>query len=121
MFYRAIVERMRVELQIVDANPFVALPEAVLAEVFRDAGRDKSPVPVRGSINGRPYQQTLVRFRGAWRLYVNMQMLDDSPRRIGEQIRYISTLKTGEAVDRNVDRTIGFLLGTHRFLGRDKP
>lgn len=74
------------ELEIIDGNPFVALPRDVLSEVFRDAGRSKSPIPVRGTINGRPYQQTLVRFRGAWRLYVNMTMLDDSPRRIGESI-----------------------------------
>ena len=74
------------KLQIIDGNPFVALPQDVLSEVFRDAGRSKSPIPILGTINGRPYQQTLVKFRGAWRLYVNMQMLDDSPRRIGESI-----------------------------------
>lgn len=74
------------KLEIIDGNPFVALPQDVLSEVFHDAGRSKSPIPVRGTINGRPYQQTLVKFRGAWRLYVNMQMLDDSPRRIGESI-----------------------------------
>ncbi len=166
LLYRAVVESLRVELQIVDINPFVSLPEAVLADIFRQGGRNKSPIPVRGSINGRSYQQTLVRFRGAWRLYVNMEMLDDSPRRIGELvevevaydprertiethpklaaalqendharkvfesltparrkeiIRYISNLKTDKAVNRNVDRAIGFLLGEQRFLGRDEP
>ena len=74
------------ELEIIDGNPFVALPPEVLSKLFSDAGRSKSPIPVRGTINGQPYQQTLVKFRGAWRLYVNMQMLDDSPRRIGESI-----------------------------------
>ncbi len=75
-----------VELEIIDANPFVFLPAAVLNDVFEEAGRSRGPIPVRGTINGEPYQQTLVRFRGAWRLYVNMKMLDDSPRRIGELI-----------------------------------
>ena len=74
------------ELDIVDGNPFVTPPPDVLGDVFREAGRAKGPIPVRGTINGRAYQQTLVRFRGAWRLYVNMTMLDDSPRRIGESI-----------------------------------
>ena len=74
------------KLEIGDGNPCVAWPEYVRSEVFRDAGRSKSPIPVRGPSNGRRYQQTLVRFRGAWRLYVNMTMLDDSPRRIGEQV-----------------------------------
>ncbi len=54
---------------------------------------------MRGTINAKPYQQTLVKFRGAWRLYVNMKMLDDSPRRIGELIEVTVSL------DRS-DRTI---------------
>ncbi len=74
------------ELGIIDGNPFVLLPPAVLDEVLTQAGRSKGPIPIRGTVNGRPYQQTLVRFRGAWRLYVNLQMLDDSPRRTGEVI-----------------------------------
>lgn len=74
------------ELAIIDGNPFVSLPPAILNDVFEDAGRSKGPIQVRGTINQRPYQQTLVKFRGAWRLYVNMKMLDDSPRRIGEAI-----------------------------------
>ncbi|MDW3180049.1 MAG: YdeI/OmpD-associated family protein [Acidimicrobiia bacterium] len=156
----------RAELHIIDGNPYVDVPETVLEDVFEVAGREKGPIPIRGSINGQPYQQTLVRFRGAWRLYVNMQMLHDSPRRIGEAldvevaydpsdrtietppkfaaalrdnaqasevfagltpsrqkeiIRYISSLKTEAAVDRNVERAIRFLVGDDRFVGRDKP
>ena len=73
-------------LEIIDGNPFVHLPTPVLDRVFEEAGRRKGPIPVRGKINGKPYQQTLVKFRGDWRLYVNMQMLADSPRRIGEEL-----------------------------------
>lgn len=80
------VHQFRAELQIVDGNPFVELPSPILDRLFGEAGRDKSPIPVRGSINGKPFRQTLVKFRSVWRLYVNMQMLDDSPRRIGESI-----------------------------------
>jgi len=64
----------------------VALPQALLDSLFEQAGRSKGPIPVHGTINGEPYQQTLMKFRGAWRLYVNMQMLSDSPRRIGEAV-----------------------------------
>ena len=35
--------------------------------------------------------------------------------------RYIARLKTDEAIERNVARAIGFLLGKNRFVGRDKP
>ena len=76
----------RAELDIIDGNPFVALPATVLERVFAESGRDMSPIPVHGTINGKPYRQTLVKFRGEWRLYVNMEMLEDSPRRIGESV-----------------------------------
>ncbi len=48
-----------VELKIVDGNPFVLLPPTVLTDVFVAAGRSKGPIPVRGTINAKPYQQTL--------------------------------------------------------------
>ena len=35
--------------------------------------------------------------------------------------RYIARLKTEEAIERNVRRSIGFLLGKNSFVGRDKP
>jgi len=76
----------RAEIAIIGINPFVSVPEDILDAVFEQAGRSKSPIPITGSINGRPYQQTLVRYQGAWRLYINMIMLDNSPKRIGEMI-----------------------------------
>lgn len=71
-------------LELIGVNPFVQVPAEILAEVFGQAGRDKGPIRVCGTVNGRLYQQTLVRYAGQWRLYVNLTMLDHSPRRIGE-------------------------------------
>lgn len=73
-------------LEIVGVNPFVRVPPPILAALFAEAGRDRGPIPVAGTLNGTPYTQTLVRFRSLWRLYVNLQMLRDSPRRIGERV-----------------------------------
>ncbi|MEL6672820.1 MAG: YdeI/OmpD-associated family protein [Bacteroidota bacterium] len=73
-------------LAIIVGNPYVLLPPEVLQAMFEAAQKNKGPIPVRGTINGKPYQQTLVKYSGAWRLYINMQMLKDSPRRIGEEI-----------------------------------
>ena len=50
------------------------------------AGKDKGPIPVYGTINGAAFQQTLVRYEGEWRLYVNTTMLKNSPKRIGEKV-----------------------------------
>ena len=74
------------ELEIIGINPFVFVPENVLNTVLLQAGRNKGPIPIRGTINGVSYQQTLVRYRGDWRLYVNTAMLKNSPKRIGEQV-----------------------------------
>ncbi len=73
-------------LEIIVGNPFVFIPEEILQALFAKANQNKGPIPVKGSINGKPYQQTLVKYSGAWRLYINMKMLKDSPRRIGETI-----------------------------------
>lgn len=79
--------RFAADLEIIGVNPFVFVPARVLAALLREFGRDKGPVPIRGTLNGEPFRQTLVRFRGEWRLYVNTAMLKQSPRRVGERIR----------------------------------
>lgn len=156
----------KARIEIIGINPFVFVPEKVLREIFRQAGKEKGQIPVCGAVNRKAYKQTLVRYGGDWRLYINTTMLKDSPKRIGEMIavtirhdpadrtiaahpaftkalaankeakkvfdglpasrqkeivRYIAALKTAESVKRNVERAIGFLTGTGRFVGRDKP
>ncbi len=74
-------------LKIIVGNPFVYLPTEVLENLFKQANKRKGHIPVKGTINGKPYQQTLVKYSGDWRLYINMKMLKDSPRRIGEEIK----------------------------------
>ncbi len=73
-------------IDIIGINPFVFVPEPILNNLFREFGKDKGPIPVKGIINGKAYQQTLVKFAGEWRLYINTKMLPKSPGRIGEQI-----------------------------------
>ncbi|HEX9614081.1 MAG TPA: DUF1905 domain-containing protein [Bacteroidota bacterium] len=55
-------------------NPYMTPPQSVLRRIFKSAGKDKGPVPVRGTLNGKPFRQTLVRYQGAWRLYLNTPM-----------------------------------------------
>jgi Bacteriocin-protection, YdeI or OmpD-Associated/Domain of unknown function (DUF1905) len=80
------MKRFSANLEIIGVNPFVHLPEKVLGFIFIQSGKDKGPIRVRGTINGDPYRQTLLRYKGAWRLYVNGIMLKNSPKRIGEKI-----------------------------------
>lgn len=74
------------EIKIIGINPYVDVPEEILQALFKKAGRDKGPIPIHGSLNGKPYKQTLVKYAGAWRLYINTTMLENSPKRIGETI-----------------------------------
>lgn len=76
----------KAELKIIGINPFVFVPEKILLEVFQQAGKNKGHIPIKGFINGNAYKQTLVRYSGDWRLYVNTMMLKNSPKRIGETI-----------------------------------
>jgi hypothetical protein len=73
-------------IAIIGVNPYVSVPQDILAALLAQAGRQNGPIPVHGRINDTPYTQTLVRYAGAWRLYINTLMLKDSPKRIGEVI-----------------------------------
>lgn len=150
-------------LSIIGINPYISVPDNILTAIFQQAQKSKGPIPVCGTVNGLPYQQNLVRYKGEWRLYINTSMLKNSPKRIGETldititwdasdrtisphpklmsalaknpkaqekleslpkslqkeiIKYISSLKTEESIDRNVKRAIDFLLGKGSFIGR---
>lgn len=80
------MKKFSAHIEIIGINPFVFVPEKLLSAVCRAAGKDRGPIRVRGTINGKTYKQTLVRYRGHWRLYINTTMLKDSPKRIGEKI-----------------------------------
>jgi hypothetical protein len=78
--------KFKAVIEIIGVNPFVFVPEAILEEIFRQSGKDKGPISVTGTVNTNPYKQTLMKFKGSWRLYINTIMLEDSPKRIGEEI-----------------------------------
>lgn len=76
----------KAQLEIIGINPFVFVPDEILQVIFQQADRVKSPIPVCGTVNGLPYRQTLMKYQGHWRLYINLAMLENSPKRIGETI-----------------------------------
>ncbi|WP_107039152.1 YdeI/OmpD-associated family protein [Brumimicrobium mesophilum] len=80
------MNQFNAKLDIIVGNPFVFVPSEILNSIFEKANKNKGTIPIRGNVNGKPYQQTLLRYSGEWRLYINMKMLKDSPKRIGEII-----------------------------------
>lgn len=154
------------ELKIIGVNPYIDVPDDLLQFLFTASGKTKGHIPITGKVNGNAYTQTLVKFKGEWRLYINTTMLKNSPKRIGEIIelsvrfdpkprtieapaqfitalkkekkaqdvfnslspsrqheivRYLAGLKSDTSLQKNITRSINFLLGKERFVGREKP
>ena len=80
------MHKFKATLEIIGINPFVFVPKQILTQIFTDAKKDKGQIPVCGTVNGKDYIQTLLRYKGDWRLYINTTMLKNSPKRIGELI-----------------------------------
>ena len=76
----------KAKIEIIGINPFVFVPENILREIFNQANKEKGYIPIKGLINGKLYKQTLVKYKGDWRLYINTSMLKNSPKHIGETI-----------------------------------
>lgn len=78
--------KFRAEIEIIGINPFVYVPNNILLQIFEQAGKSKGHIPIKGTINNKSYKQTLVKYSGEWRLYINTSILKNSPKRIGEVI-----------------------------------
>ena len=79
--------RFTAKINIIGINPYVLLPAAVLKEIFKQAGKDKGPIPVRGKLNNHSFIQTLVKYSGKWRLYLNSPMRRGANADVGDTIK----------------------------------
>ena len=77
------------KILIIGINPYVGVPEDVLDGLFKQAGRSKGPIPVRGTLNGKSFRQTLVKYQGAWKLYLNTQMRQDAGIDVGDDANVV--------------------------------
>jgi len=76
--------KFKAKIEIIGVNPFVFLPERVLRKVFRQAGKDKGKIPVRMKIDGHEFPQTLIKWSGSWRLYLNTPMRKAANKDVGD-------------------------------------
>ncbi|MEJ8818215.1 YdeI/OmpD-associated family protein [Lacibacter sp. H407] len=107
------MQKFKATIELIGINPFVFVPEKILAAVLQEAGKEKGPIPIKGVINKTPYRQTLVKYAGHWRLYINTIMLKDSPKRIGE------TVSISIAFD-PADRKLNMHEGLEKALAKNK-
>ncbi|MBA3680967.1 MAG: DUF1905 domain-containing protein [Bacteroidetes bacterium] len=80
------MQTFKAKIEIIGINPFVFLPETVLESIFKQAKKDKGPIQVKGKIDGHYFNQTLVKYSGNWRLYINGPMLKAANKNIGDTI-----------------------------------
>lgn len=70
---------------IIGVNPYVELPDDVLLKIFQQAAKDKGPIPVRGKLNSHAFKQTLVKYAGGWKLYLNTPMRKNAGIDVGDR------------------------------------
>lgn len=80
------MHRFKAKIDKIGINPFVFVPDKILKSIFKQAGKDKGAIPIHGTLNEKIYKQTLIKYKGHWRLYINTIMLNNSPKRIGETV-----------------------------------
>ena len=73
-------------IQIIGINPYVLLPAAILDYLLRQYGKPKGQVPVKLLINKTEFIQTLVKYAGEWRLYLNTPMRKIAGKDVGDKI-----------------------------------
>ena len=76
--------KFRAKIEIIGVNPFVFLPDRVLQEVFTQAGKSKGKIPVKMKIDGHEFVQTLIKWSGSWRLYLNTPMRKAAKKEVGD-------------------------------------
>lgn len=78
--------KFNAEIEIIGVNPFVFVPDDILQNIFKQANKNSGHIPINGTVNKKPYKQTLVKYGGEWRLYINTTMLKNSPKHVGETV-----------------------------------
>jgi hypothetical protein len=67
-------------------NPYVLVPRAILNEIFKQADKNKGPISISIIIAGHNFIQTLVKYSGKWRLYLNTPMRKVAGKNVGDII-----------------------------------
>jgi hypothetical protein len=81
------LEKFDAEIKKLGINPFVFVPEKVVSSLLANAGKKNLPVQVKGTLNGKTsFTSTVVRYQGAFRLFVNTQMRKDAKVEVGDDV-----------------------------------
>ena len=65
--FKAVTSMLGINLQVV-------VPEKVLQILYQQMNKEKGPIPVEGTLQGKPFLANIVKYQGAHRLYINELM-----------------------------------------------
>lgn len=77
-------KKFKAKIEIIGINPFVFIPEKVLRFLFAQAGKHKGKIPVKMKMDGYEFPQTLIKYSGHWRLYLNTPMRKAAKKEVGD-------------------------------------
>lgn len=81
-------KKFQTRIKIIGINPFVFIPEKVLQFVFNQAGKNRGKIPVKMKIDGHEFPQTLIKYSGHWRLYLNTPMRRAAKKEVGDSAMF---------------------------------
>jgi hypothetical protein len=84
--YYGVVPAFSATIRLLGVNPYVAVPARERKRIFTAAGREQGPVPVRGRVDATPFRQTLVKYQGQWRLYLNTPLRRAAGKDVGDRV-----------------------------------
>lgn len=76
------------EIEIIGINPFVYLPDKILKSIFLQANKDKGKISVKIKIEEHEFYQTLIKYSGHWRLYLNTPMRKSANKNVGDKANF---------------------------------
>jgi hypothetical protein len=78
------MKSFKTKIEIIGINPYMEVPASVLKVLFKEAKKETSPIRVRGTLDGHKFEQTVVKYQGKWRLYLNTPMRDAADLEVGD-------------------------------------
>lgn len=74
------------KVAIIGINPYVEVPDNVIQQLLAQSEKNKGPIAVKGMLNGKPFIQTIVKYQGLWRLYLNKPMRQLTQTQVGDTV-----------------------------------
>jgi hypothetical protein len=78
--------RFRATIALLGINPYVGLPPARLKALLATANRTSGALPVQVRLGGATFRCNVVKYAGAWRLYLNMPMREAAGKDVGDTV-----------------------------------